>query len=176
MPRRPPGLKLYPDLLTGPALDTLRAQCRALPPPPHNPLFRYFGSFGDGSRTEPVQPWMVAVGQEMQRRGFFVEEPNQFRVTRWDGELAAQFKWHIDNRRHGEEILVISLTDRRAIGFRPRADDSVEPHVLRLSAGDGYLIRGTARWQWQHRVLPVGHRRSGGESFVVAWKREKASN
>ncbi|CAN0455479.1 unnamed protein product [Ectocarpus fasciculatus] len=170
MPRRPPGLKLYPQLLTGDALDALRAHCRALPPPPSNPLFRYFGDFGENARTEPVRPWMLDMGRDMLARGFFSELPNQYRVTRWDGTLAAQFKWHTDNRRHGEEILVISLTDRRAIGWRPRAD-SPEPYVLRLEAGDGYLIRGSARWQWQHRVMPVGHQRSGGESFVIAYRR-----
>ena len=171
MPRRPPGLKLYPQALTGAPLDTLRERCRALPPPPHNPLFRYFGAFGENSRTEPVQPWMETLGVEMLARGFFTAAPNQFRVTRWDGELSAQFKWHIDNRRHGEEILVISLTDGRAIGFRPRGEDRAEPYVIRLDAGDAYVIRGTARWQWQHRVMPVGHERSGGESFILAHKR-----
>jgi alkylated DNA repair dioxygenase AlkB len=80
------------------------------------------------------------------------------------------FKWHTDADRHGERILVISLTDSRAIGFRSRSDSS-EPYVLSLDAGDGYLIRATARWQWEHRVMPVGQGRGGGESFVLAYRR-----
>ena len=38
-------------------------------------------------------------------------------------------------------------------------------------AGDIYIIRATARWQWEHRVMPAGPGRGGGESFVMAWKR-----
>lgn len=163
-------MKLYPRLLSGGALDQLRERCRALPPPPANPLFRYFGDFGENVLTEPVRPWMVEMGRDMLGRGFFSALPNQYRVTRWDGELAAQFKWHVDNRRHGQEILVVSLTDRRAIGWRPRIGDA-DPYILELDAGDGYLIRGAARWQWLHRVMPVGHARSGGESFVLAHRR-----
>ena len=59
MPKRPPGLKLYPQQLTGSDLDTLRERCRALPPPPANPLFRYFGDFGENIQTEDVRPWML---------------------------------------------------------------------------------------------------------------------
>lgn len=169
MSRRPPGLKVYRQLCPPEEVARLLAQCRSLPPPPANPLFRYFGAFPPGPGVEAVADWMPGWGQRMVERGLFREVPNQYRVCNWLGEHAAQFKWHTDADRHGERILVICLTDNRAIGFRPRTGG--EPYVLRLDAGDGYLIRATARWQWEHRVMPVGHGRSGGESFVLAHRR-----
>lgn len=95
MSGRPPGLKVYPGLLEPRDTARLLALCRELPPPPKNPLFRYFGALGEDA----------------------------------------------------------------------------EPYALRLDAGDAYVIRATARWQWEHRVMPVGHQRGGGESFVMASKR-----
>jgi hypothetical protein len=170
MPKRPPGLKTYPAAMSPDEVTELLALCRSLPPPPGNPLFRYFGDFGSNKGVEPVAPWMPRWGELMVARGFFKEPPNQYRVTHWIGDLRAQFKWHIDSQRHGERILVISLTDGRQIGFRPRAKPQ-EPYMLEQNAGDIYIIRATARWQWEHCVMPAGADRGGGESFVMAWRR-----
>ncbi|MEL6342130.1 MAG: hypothetical protein AAFV53_03285 [Myxococcota bacterium] len=171
MGSKPPGLRVYPGLYTGGRLDLLRERCRALPPPPYSPLFRYFGEFGENARTEPLRDWMPVVGDEMVAAGLFEQRPNQYRVTNWQGELAAHFKWHVDNHRHGEEVLVICLTDGRSIGFRDPKRPNREPYIIELDAGDGYIIRGGARWKWEHKVLPTGQGRSGGESFVMAFKR-----
>jgi len=167
--RRPSGLKLYPKLLDNSDVEAILAHCDRLPPPPFNPLFRYFGAFDGLDRTEPQQPWMVDIGRRLQSLGLFDKAPNQYRVTHWHGELAAQFKWHIDNRRHGDELAVVSLTDGRCIGFRDKARPR-EVYKLSLSAGDVYRMTGAARWKWEHRVMPVGRGRSGGRSFVVAWR------
>ena len=43
----PGGLKVFRGLMTGDELAELRERCRSLPPPPYNPLFRYFGDFGE---------------------------------------------------------------------------------------------------------------------------------
>ena len=170
MPRRPPGLKIYRELCSPAEVARLLEQCRSLPAPPNNPLFRYFGAFPPGPHVEDLAAWMPGWGQRMVERGLFKVAPNQYRVCNWIGDFSAQFKWHTDANRHGERILVISLTGSRAIGFRSRADRAA-PYVLQLEAGDGYLIRATARWQWEHRVMSVGQGRGGGESFVLAYKR-----
>ena len=136
--RRPPGLKIYRQLCSPEEVAALREQCRSLPPPPNNPLFRYFGAFPPGPHVEDVADWMPMWGDRMLSRGLFKHAPNQYRVCNWIGDLSAQFKWHTDADRHGERILVISLTDGRSIGFRPRGERA-EPYVLRLDAGDGYL-------------------------------------
>ena len=172
MASKPSGIKVYRDLITPAEVEELRASCRSLPPPTGNPLFRLFGAFGDNKATEEVHPWMAEWGRRMVDKKLFAQPPNQYRVCNWIGELSAQFKWHIDSKRHGEQILVISLTDGRKIGFRPpgRPDRT---WILDLDAGDGYFMRGAARWNWDHRVMPSGRDRSGGESFVLAYRREK---
>ena len=176
MARSPNGLKVFRGLISGDELRELRENCRALPPPPYNPLFRYFGDFGEHARRiEEVRPWMVRVAERMLERGLFETLPNQHRVTNWRGELSAQFKWHIDNHRHGEEILAICTTGPRSIGFRDPRRGKAEPYILELEAGDAYLIAGSARWKWEHKVMPVGHERSGGESFVLAYRRPSAT-
>lgn len=131
-------------------------------------LFRYYGSFGLPETPAP-SAWMLAWGEALQRRGYFAALPNQYRVCDWVGALAAQFKWHIDNQRHGERIFVISLSGPREIGFREGEEG--ERYVMRLDAGDAYVMEGPARWRWQHCVLPVGRGRGGGRSFVVSEKR-----
>lgn len=175
MGSKPNGLKVYRGLVTGKTLETLRQNCRALPAPPYSPLFRYFGYFGENARRiEEVRPWMVTFATRMVTEGIFDEQPNQHRVTNWRGDLSAHFKWHIDNHRHGEEILVICITDGRSIGFRDPKRPKKSPHILELNAGDAYLIAGAARWKWEHKVLPTGQNSSGGESFVLAYRRPTA--
>lgn len=169
-PSRPTGLKLYRSLLDGEQIAGIIARADQLPMSRESPrLFTYYGDYGSLD-TEAAQPWMEEWGTYLRERGIFARQPNQYRVCHWRGELSAQFKWHIDNKRHGDEILAISLTDRRSIGFRPKAKKQAV-YELQVNAGDGYLIRGTCRWQWEHRVMPVGHTRDGGRSFVVAYRR-----
>ncbi|MEZ4359749.1 MAG: hypothetical protein R3B48_06175 [Kofleriaceae bacterium] len=172
MADKPPGLKVHRRLLEDADVSALLADCRGLPPPTGNPLFRLFGDFGDNKDTEEVTPWMHRWGRWALDRQLFKEEPNQYRVCNWIGELSAQFKWHIDSRRHGEEILVISLTDGRKIAFRPPGS-SDSGWVLELNAGDGYFMTGAARWNWDHKVMATGRERGGGESFILAFKRRK---
>ena len=174
MSGKPPGLKIYRGLMSPHDTQRLLAECHTLPPPPGNPLFRYFGDFGDNADVEAVREWMLPWGDHMVGQGLFKQRPNQYRVCSWRGDLSDQFKWHIDSTRHGERILAVCLTDGRTIGFRPRAKHQ-EPYLLHLDAGDAYLIRATARWQWLHRVMPTGQGRGGGESFVISYKRPKAS-
>lgn len=172
MAKRPPGLKVYRTLLNAAEVEELRTKCRSLAPPPHSPLFRYFGSFGDGARRiEPVEPWMVEWATKYVEAGIFPIQPNQHRVTNWRGDLSAHFKWHIDNQRHGEEILAICITGARRIGFRDPKRSAEEPFLLDLEAGDAYLIRGGSRWKWEHKVMPVGQDKNGGESFVLSYRR-----
>lgn len=172
MASKPPGLKVHRNLLDLEEVSEMLEQCRSLPPPPGNPLFRLFGDFGSNIATEVPRPWMEVWGQRMLDKKLFKQLPNQYRVCNWIGDMSAQFKWHIDSKRHGEHILVISLTDGRRLGFRPPGKPDKE-YVLELDAGDGYFMTGAARWNWDHRVMPTGRDRSGGESFVLAFKRAK---
>lgn len=170
MPKTP-GLKSFKQVLSRDEVAQILAQDE-FAKNPGDVLFRYYGEFGhpEGPRaTPPPAPWMLHWGKVLLERGFLDEMPNQFRVTDWFGHLSAQFKWHIDNHRHGERILAVSLSDDRVIGFRKDADSPV--FELEQNAGDAYLIAGQIRWSWQHCVLPRGQDRSGGRSFVLSYKR-----
>ncbi len=172
MGSKPSGIKVHRKLLADEEVERLLDQCRSLEAPTGNPLFRLFGDFGQNKATEEIRDWMRPWGDRMVRDGFFAQTPNQYRVCNWIGDLSAQFKWHVDSKRHGEEIMVISLSDHRKIGFRPPGrPDKV--WVLELDAGDAYIMRGAARWNWDHIVMPSGKSRSGGESFILAYKRPK---
>jgi hypothetical protein len=185
-----PGLKTFKNLLSQQEVDSIVAHDEYTKNP-GDVLFRYYGDFGHaitpepsaeapdanapvrrgapGKETPPPSPWMLKWGEKFYKEGWWEEIPNQYRVTDWFGHLAPQFKWHIDNHRHGEKILAISLSNNRAIGFRKDPDSPV--FELEQNAGDAYLIAGPIRWSWQHCVLPRGHDRSGGRSFVISYKR-----
>ena len=172
MVARPTGLKLYPGLLSRKEVAEIIAHADRMPASSESRvLFTYYGDFGK-LETEEAAPWMLEWGERMVERGIFSKLPNQYRLCDWFGELSDQFKWHIDNKRHGDEILAIALSDKRSVGFRPKSR-ARDVYRIDLDAGDAYMIRGTCRWQWQHRVMPVGQGKSGGRSFVLAFKRSR---
>lgn len=164
--KRPTGLKIYRDLIS--EQEAKEILTREETANSKGQLFRLFGDFGGKKAQKPTR-WMQNWGARMVTQGLFNETPNQYRLCDWIGEHSSQFKWHIDNSRHGEKILVLCLSENRAIGFRKKGKkDSFQ---LELSAGDGYMIAGAARWSWEHCILPVGEGKSGGKSFVMSYKR-----
>lgn len=164
--KRPAGLKVYPGLISSDEAQAILQtdECRHS----NGQLFRLFGDFG-GKKAQAPCPWMKEWGARLRDEGYFQELPNQYRLCDWIGEHSAQFKWHIDNSRHGEKILVLCLSEKRAIGFRKKGKK--EFFELELTAGDAYMIAGAARWSWEHCILPVGEGKSGGKSFVLSYKR-----
>ncbi len=165
---RPPGLKVHRNLLDSGQVDAILAQQDFVNPDSKaHDLFRLYGDFG-GKEAQDPREWMLAHGRQLQSQGFFPSLPNQYRVCDWVGGLSAQFKWHVDNHRHGEKILVISLTDQRTLAFRKPGTSGV--YELMLDRGDAYIIQGAARWSWQHKVCPSGAHKSGGKSFVMSLK------
>lgn len=169
---KPQGLKIYRGLLSARELDVMRAHAEfAEQPEAHVELFRLFGEFGfEEGRPEPAE-WMRAWGERLVGEGIFAQVPNQYRVCDWVGDLRAQFKWHIDNDRHGAEILAICVTGPRRIGFRKHSGDGA-PHLIELEAGDAYMMRRASRWQWEHCVMPAGREGSGGKSFIMSYRRQ----
>jgi alkylated DNA repair dioxygenase AlkB len=93
----------------------------------------------------------------------------QLYYERLSGEFSGNFNWHTDNHRHGEKIFAIALCDARVIGFRAKKRTK-SIYRLPLNQGDAYLMKGTARWHWEHRVMPVGMQGSGGRSFIMSYK------
>ncbi len=168
---KPGGLKVYPTLLSDAEIkDLLHKPEFAEQAEAHVELFRLYGEFGfEQGRPAPTD-WMLEWGERLTAQGVCSQVPNQYRVCDWVGDLKAQFKWHIDNARHGAEILAICVTGPRRIGFRKNASDT-RPHILELEAGDAYMMRRASRWNWEHCVMPAGEQGSGGKSLIMSYRR-----
>ena len=101
--------------------------------------------------------------------------PLRERVATWLGLVPDDFEhallteyapgtpigWHRDTPDF-EVVVGISLAGRCRMRFRPyphvphRAHPTVE---LDLAARSAYVIRGTARWRWQHHIPPTAEHR-----------------
>lgn len=168
--KRPPGLKIYKNLLLAKDIAIILEKQEYIENL-ESKLFRLYGDFGSKEAPEATA-WMKEYGQKiLDVTDIFKKLPNQYRVCDWIGELSANFKWHIDNKRHGEKLLAICL-EKRCIGFRPRAT-SKDMYKLELEKGDAYLMAGKCRWSWEHCVLPMGKEKSGGKSFIVSYRKPK---
>ncbi|WP_372371034.1 hypothetical protein [Candidatus Uabimicrobium sp. HlEnr_7] len=168
--KRPPGLKIIRNFFHQDEINHILSQTEFVNNSKME-LFRLFGEFG-GKEAQPPQEWMIDYGRKVfQHHDFFSEVPNQYRVCDWIGELSSNFKWHIDNKRHGKKILVVTLSSKRMIGFRCDAGSDI--FKIELSSGDAYLISGSSRWSWEHCVLPSGKEKSGGKSFIMSYRKQK---
>jgi alkylated DNA repair dioxygenase AlkB len=167
---KPTGLKIYKNLITMTEVEKILTQKEYKPQDESSTiLFRYYGNYSAKS-AHPAEPWMLEIGAMLFERKYLAEIPNLYRVCDWVGRLSSQFRWHIDNDRHGPEIISICLTDNRAIGFRdPTATDKI--YKIELNAGDAYTMTKASRWNWEHRVMPVGRTSEGGKSIIVGYKR-----
>lgn len=165
---KPSGLKVYKNLLsTSEVEDILSNDEYKTQDEANTVLFRYYGNYKE---SPPATDWMIKLGEKLYNEKYFSELPNQYRVCDWVGRLSNQFKWHIDADRHGPEILAICLTDNRMIGFRdPTKTDDI--YKIELNAGDAYMMTKSARWNWQHKVMPVGRTSEGGKSIILNFKR-----
>ena len=123
-------------------------------------VLSYGGSFDyDANRLQPAAPLIAEL------------EPLRERVARWAGfapenlvhALIAEYApgttlgWHRDVPEF-EEVMGVSLGAPAVLRFRPwPPDDPKRADIVRLKAQPCsiYLLRGPARWAWQHSVAPV---------------------
>jgi alkylated DNA repair dioxygenase AlkB len=62
--------------------------------------------------------------------------------------------WHTDATRFGECIMAVSLGAEARLQFRPNGTREVCYEHLAVP-GSLYVLRGPARWQYQHQVVAV---------------------
>jgi alkylated DNA repair protein (DNA oxidative demethylase) len=62
--------------------------------------------------------------------------------------------WHTDAPRFGDYILAISLASPARLQFRPNKSKAVSFEIT-ATPGSLYVMHGIARWQYQHRIIPV---------------------
>jgi alkylated DNA repair dioxygenase AlkB len=123
-------------------------------------LKRGYAQFGyvyvsTGRRLEPVDPLppsLVAVAGKALPQWPPGTTFNQCIVTHYPP--GAGIGWHTDAPRFGECIVGVSLCGSGRLQFRQNGSKEVAFEV-EASAGSMYLMRGPARWSFQHQVLPV---------------------
>ncbi len=167
-----PGLSYQSDFLGEQEEQDLLAIIRTLPLHPvqykeHESrcLIISYGGIYDFS-TNTVKPSL-----ELDPRFF----PLRKRVADWlgvePGEIehllvteyapGTQLGWHRDVP-HYEAIVGISLGSAAVLGFRrypPSPTTNRQSVKLEVTPRSIYKLEGVARWEWQHSVPPVQHRR-----------------
>jgi alkylated DNA repair dioxygenase AlkB len=164
-PRWPEGLRYEPGFLT---LDEERELVRRLEAAPLAPMqYRQFQarrrvvSYGgrydfSAQRLEaaaPMPPWL---------------EPVRLRAAAWAGVAPERFThallaeyspgtplgWHRDVPDF-EDVVGLSLAGEAVLRFRPYPPTGERADVVKLTVAPRsiYLLRGPARWQWQHCVM-----------------------
>jgi alkylated DNA repair dioxygenase AlkB len=66
----------------------------------------------------------------------------------------AAIGWHADSKRFGDCVLGVSLASPARLQFRPNKTEKVSFEVT-ASPGSLYVMQGIARWDYQHRLIPV---------------------
>jgi alkylated DNA repair dioxygenase AlkB len=62
--------------------------------------------------------------------------------------------WHRDRSMFGD-VVAVSLSAASILRFRRKRADGWERRARHLQPRSTYLLRGEARWEWQHSVPPV---------------------
>jgi alkylated DNA repair dioxygenase AlkB len=112
-----------------------------------------FGSTGRKlERTEPFPDFLLRLTEEAGRFCIIGETVNQCIIARYPP--GAGIGWHTDASGFGNCIIGVSIGGPGRLQFRRSGAENValERAVL---PGSLYRLQGPARWDYQHRVLPV---------------------
>lgn len=108
------------------------------------------------NEAEPLPPWLQPLREKA--AGWLGIAPDRFTQA-----LVAEYRpgtplgWHRDVPDF-EDVVGISLLDDAVLRFRPYPPtEPKRANVIRLTVAPRsiYLLRGPARWEWQHSVPPT---------------------
>ena len=157
------GLTYVPDVLSVDEEASLLAVLRGLEMRPivmrgqtARRTTRHFGwSYGYESRAvEPTEPLPASLRwlQERAASVAAVESPDELAevlITRYPP--GAGIGWHRDAPMFGR-VVGVSVGSPVRLRFRRRAGDPPKPIDVDVAPRSAYLLRGEARWQWQHAI------------------------
>lgn len=167
-PHLPDGMRYQPGFLTAEEESALLTQIRHLPLAPMQyqgftalrRVVSYGGQYDFSAQrlneAPPLPAWL---------------DPLRDRVAGWAGIPAASFAqaliaeyrpgtplgWHRDVPDFGD-IVGVSLLADAVLRFRPyppQAPVRAEVRKVTVAPRSVYLLRGPARWDWQHSVAPT---------------------
>jgi alkylated DNA repair dioxygenase AlkB len=167
-PALPPGLRYETDFLTPEEEAALTAGIQGLPLEAmryqqYTALRRvlsYGGKYDFSARklhaSEPIPAWLHPLRAKAAAwAGIAPEDFTQALVAEY--QPGTPLGWHRDVPDF-EDIVGISLLNEAVMRFRhypPREPKKADVIKLMLAPRSIYLLRGAARWAWQHSVSPT---------------------
>lgn len=104
-------------------------------------------------QAEQIPTFLLALRKRAAKfAGLTAESLQHVLVTEYP--LGAAIGWHRD-RPDFEDVIGISLGTPCLFRFRRKAGPRWERASIQLQPGSAYVLRGTARWEWQHSIPPV---------------------
>jgi alkylated DNA repair dioxygenase AlkB len=167
-PSLPPGMRYELDFLSREEEAALLAQIATLPLAPMQyksyTALRRVVSYGgrydyDANQLNegpPIPPWLFPL--RARAAAWLGIAPEEFKQA-----LVAEYRpgtplgWHRDVPDF-EDVVGISLADVAVMRFRPYPPEAPKKQdviKLELAPRSIYLLRGPARWAWQHSVAPT---------------------
>lgn len=125
-----------------------------------NPFKRGYAQFGysyvtNGRRLIPAPPIpddLTTVATAALAHCPVGTQFDQCIVTKYPAD--AGIGWHVDAPVFGDCIAAVSLSAPARLQFSPKGQKEVSHEVL-AAPGSLYVMRGPARWEYQHQVKPV---------------------
>src|SRR5579883_1175601 len=108
-----------------------------------------------GRRLTPVEPFSEPIRELAARAKAHcgcIEKFDECSITNYG--IGAGIGWHTDARFFGDYILGVSLGADGRMQFRPNGGSTATGEVT-VAPGSLYIMTGPARWDYQHRIVPV---------------------
>jgi alkylated DNA repair dioxygenase AlkB len=160
----PDGFSYVQDFLTGDEQRELLERLRALnythDVTRGKPMKRGYAQFGHAYVTKarrlapapPLPDFLAALAEKTLPHCSEGTRFDQCIVTRYP--VGAGIGWHPDEDVFGDYIAAVSLAAPARLQFRPNEAEAVQYEVV-VEPGSLYVMRGPARWDYQHRVPEV---------------------
>jgi alkylated DNA repair dioxygenase AlkB len=114
---------------------------------------RYDFNVRELQQAEQIPTFLLALRKRAAKfAGLTAESLQHVLVTEYP--LGAAIGWHRD-RPDFEDVIGISLGAPCLFRFRRKAGPRWERASIQLQPGSAYVLRGPARWEWQHSIPPV---------------------
>lgn len=159
----PEGLEYIPDFLSAeeeagliPHIEALEFKAVVMHGTPAKRTTVHFGYdyTYDNARiheTTPLPPFLIALRARMAAAaGIAAETLAEGLVSRYPP--GAGIGWHRDARPFGEPVIGVSLASACDMRFRREWEGGREVFIQRLEPRSLYIMRGLARFQWQHHI------------------------
>jgi DNA oxidative demethylase len=164
MTGQPDGLDYVQDFLSDTEHDALLDELYCLPYTHdkfmHQTMKRGWAQFGHAYVSTgrklvdapPIPPFLQAV---IEKAAPYYPQGIEFAqcIVTWYPQ-GAGIGWHTDAPRFGDYILAVSLASPARLQFRPNKSKAASFEVT-ATPGSLYVMHGIARWQYQHRIIPV---------------------